>query len=136
MKVIDERAPSSIRKLAGLSYEDFLEALCRIALQKAWPERDALALSGCKDALDYLADVRMNDLKTHTELMQTRAVPWNCEPLLPPRECVAHLCTGIVRIVEESVAGSTGSTPNGRVSNKDAEEFRRNTAPRGRRTGR
>ena len=121
MRVADEHAPTASKKLASLSFEDFLEAICRIAMQKAWPDEGAVRAAGKDDALEYLLWARENDQKAHTSLLAERAVPWHKAPAINPSECVCHLAKGLIRRTE------TGAevTPNGKVSVKEARSFRK-----------
>ena len=46
MRVCDEQSSEGRLKVCHLSFEDFLEALTRCAICKAWPTRDELEASG------------------------------------------------------------------------------------------
>ena len=122
MKVIDERSIASQKKLAGLGFEDFLEALCRIAIMKAWPDDYDFKESGCKDGWQYVCELKANDPKTHAKLLKERQIPWNGEPWLFSHHCVSHLVCGLIRVIDTA----TSRNPNGRISLKEARDFKAN----------
>ena len=122
MKVVDERSSSSLKRLQAFSFEDFLEACCRLAVQKAWPADDVLIASGCADAMHYLAQLKMNDNKAYTKLLLSRQNAGS-EPMLPTIDCVQHLILSLIRVIEEGI-GTSGSQLNGQVSVKEAREFK------------
>uniref|UniRef100_A0A7S2NT92 Uncharacterized protein n=1 Tax=Haptolina brevifila TaxID=156173 RepID=A0A7S2NT92_9EUKA len=126
MKVIDENSPASRKRLGGLDFVDFLEALCRLALQKAWPSNDVLAKSDCVDALQYLTKLKVDDPAAHRALMEERAVPWDAEPFLRPAQCIENMVKGLIREVEE---GSGAKRLDGKVSIKEARAYRTVKAP-------
>ena len=121
MRVIDEYDAASIKKLASLSFEDWLECLCRLALQKAWPDESTMKAAGHDDALEYLVWARANNANALTVLIQQRAVPWHQPPPIPPCDCVRHLVKGLIRRCEKGAEVE----PNGKVTLQEARKFRK-----------
>ena len=121
MRVADEHHPSSAKKLASLTFEDFLECMCRVSAMKAWPDPEVVLASGKRDALEYLVWCKKNDFKNHETLMQTRAVPWNGTLHLQPAQCVDNLLRGVIRTIEEGAEVAL----NGNCSLKEVRDFRK-----------
>ena len=74
MRVVDEQDPRGRIMLTHLSFEDFLEALCRCATCKAWPTRDEVEAAGESSTGDYLRSLKVDDPEAYTKLLSTRAV--------------------------------------------------------------
>lgn len=129
--MIDELAPASLKRLAGLGWLDFLEAICRLALQKAWPSKDVLERSEQDDALEYLIRLRVDDPKAHRQLMEERSVAWDAEPFLPKMVCVDNMVKGLIRVFELGSQNELGpqKAPDGKVTLKEARIFRTRKAP-------
>ena len=96
MKVIDEQKDKSRVLLTHLSFEDWLEALCRLAVRKAFPTSDEIAKAECESAGEYIAQLKAESPDEYTKLNCSRASAWGSEPPEPPHRCVEHLCSLLV----------------------------------------
>ena len=96
MKVIDEQKDKSRVLLTHLSFEDWLEALCRLAVRKAFPTSADLAKGGegGETMGEYVRRLRVQD--DYHELLKARCRPWGVAPPEPPHRCVEHLCSLLV----------------------------------------
>ncbi len=93
---------ASERKLRNLFFEDFLEALVRIARLIALPTDEELADAGAADAGEYLLAMRA-DPKLLARFIEQHKMGWQREPRQATSRCVAHLISYIVHTVEESL---------------------------------
>lgn len=126
MMVIDgSTSERGRRKEAGLPYEGFLEALCRLSVLKALPLDDEIDRLGFSDAgalyvaVHKLGEVteRLNQdaLQEFKKALQGRVVPWGGEPLQPLSRAVAHLLAIIIRVID-----ARGNRDDLRISEKEA----------------
>eukprot|EP00966_Prymnesium_polylepis_P042623 990362-Prymnesium_polylepis.2 len=101
MRVIDESGDTKRPKLVQLSFEDFLEALVRIATMKSLPTDDEIEVMGACDGGQFLLMLR-EDPAMYDEFMESHDPAWG-EPLLQPADRSAdHLCTLLMRLVKGS----------------------------------
>ena len=91
---------------SNLTFEGFLEALCRISVLKALPTDEEITAAGAADAHEYLAQLKLNDEEGYKTLLRERRTAWGVDPSQPTWRCVAHLCAIIVRTMEEASAGA------------------------------
>jgi hypothetical protein len=118
MRVIDESSLKGRAKLLHLSFEDFLEALVRMACMKGLPFDEEIAESECVDAGEFILEL-MCYPKLYEAFCRERASGWDEEPLQPVARCLEHLIQVIVRTVE----GSTKGKDNMVLSETEAAEF-------------
>ena len=109
MRVIDDQSDLGRTKLMHLSFEDFLEALCRCAACKAWPTREEMEAAGATNAGAYLWDLRTNTPDEYMSLLSTRAVPWGSEPRQDLAACADHLCTVLVARCQRNSGANEGN---------------------------
>ena len=113
--VIDEMSKASQRRMAGLSFEDFLEALIRMALMKGWPPAYALKLGGDGfTAAEFLENLRETDFKAYDTLLKERSVPWDTLPFLANSVCVRNLIELMLRDVNR-YGSKPGKAPDAKV---------------------
>ena len=93
MWVVDEHAKVSKHKLSGLTFEDFLEAFIRVAIQKGWPSHRMLESGGFSEheVSDYMEKQRHDDPSAHQAKLEERSVRWDSAPYLPDTACVLNL---------------------------------------------
>jgi len=91
MVVVDE-AKHRVR-VASLSFEDFLEALCHIAAMKAWPTDDEVQEAGQPNAACFLLQLAAKP-EEHARYLHMHKVPWGSRLLrrVPLCRCIDHLC--------------------------------------------
>ena len=94
MLVIDTNKDNKSKvKRTHLGFEDFLEALCRLAALKALPTDEEIAESGYGNAGTHLINMAAVAPEAYERLLQERAVEWGQPPQLQPIErCVEHVC--------------------------------------------
>ena len=106
LRVVDEESERGKRKLSTLSFEDFLEALVRVATMKALPTRAELALLGARDAGTFLIDLRSNPTG-YAAFVKARERGWD-DPLRQPiHRCLEHLLSLIIRTIELGMPGGS-----------------------------
>lgn len=103
MWVVDEHSKVSQQKRSGLSFEDFLEAFIRVALNKGWPSHRMVVGAGFQEheVSDYIEKLRVTDRKRYEATIQERSVQWHTTPYLPYVDCVLNLlrwCVWNIRI--------------------------------------
>lgn len=111
--VIDEHDYQSQRKLAGLSFQDFLEAFVRISMMKAWPSDAMLQAYGMaypEQVPEFLAYLREADTRAFDAMLAERAVSWHQGPHVPDVECVRHLI-GVCNHEIKLIGRKTGDGP-------------------------
>ena len=104
MRVADEQSEMGRIKLTHLSFEDWLEALCRCALLKAWPTKDEVDKKRAEEEEaaeaisvgQYGWELRGNDPVAYESLLSTKSVKWGGEPLQHISACIDHLCTLLI----------------------------------------
>lgn len=119
MRVIDENAADSRAKLENLSFEDFLDALVRVATMKALPSEDELAEAGAPDAGLFLLDLRKRS-EDKQAWLEAHARRWD-EPLpMPIERAVHHLCMLMIRTIQATTAIAAGSKSAAMSKPRDA----------------
>lgn len=122
MWVVDETTKASQRRLAGLAFEDFLEALMRCARMKAWPSplsvREAgFPPEGTSEYIRSLPSIAMDTLCIE------RGVRWDETPYYTDVECARmciELCVHDVKCVRPGA-----SQTDGKVSLAHVRGFRK-----------
>ena len=105
MRVVDEAKASSRARMVHLTFEDFLEALVRVACMKSFPTDRQIEQAGCADAGHFLLQLQCYP-SLHAEFVAEHAQHWYSEPRQPACRCVDHLIALIIRTVEGSTEGS------------------------------
>ncbi len=103
MRVIDEYAKGSMIKVKNLSFEDFLEALVRVATMKALPTEEEVADAGCDDAGGFF--LKLKAAFKYDSFVRQNPQEWD-QPLRQPiHKCVDALITIIIRHIEDETRG-------------------------------
>ena len=68
MRTIDEQHDKSRTKMTHLSFEDFLEALCRCSVCKAWPTREEMEAAESANAGVHLLNLQRDDPVAYDKL--------------------------------------------------------------------
>ena len=93
MLTIDEQHEKSRIKWTHLSFEDFLEALCRLACLKAYPTDKEIEDYGAQDAPRYLHALEMDDPPEYERLQRMHGAQWGRpSDRQPVHRSVEHLC--------------------------------------------
>ena len=117
MRVVDESSDASRPKLVQLSFEDFLEALVRVATAKAMPTDADLEAAQYSDAGRYLLALR-DDPARHDAFLLSRNAHWTLPPLQPPWRQLEHLLSLVARLLK----GTSGDL---HVTQADIAAFRK-----------
>jgi len=110
MRYIDEESLKGKIKATQLSFEDFLEALCQLALLKSLPTDEEIAQTGEQEEIDFLDGgdclIYLHDCQpaVYEELMRAHPGSWGAAPRQPVQRCVDHAVTLAIRTVKLSVA--------------------------------
>lgn len=89
---------------SGLAFEDFLEAMVRVAGLKGLPDDDDIVSGGFRDAGEMMLYLRANDVPRY-ERTVLNCSQWGEEPLQPIARCVDHLLSIVVRQIEAKTSG-------------------------------
>ena len=90
MSCLDEQDEKMRTRWTHLAFEDFLEALCRLAALKALPTDEEIAEAGVSNAGTYLRQLKMSDADAYHMLLRTRAPEFGKPPLQPLPRAIDH----------------------------------------------
>ena len=128
MRTIDEQHDKSRIKMTHLSFEDFLEALCRLARLKAYPTDVEIEKAGVPDAPSYLAALAAEDMAAYDLFMRDRSAPWG-QPVERDRQpvdrFVEHLCHSLIWQVQ---GGTKRTASDYRVSEGQLKSYMKASA--------
>jgi len=95
MAVEDYQSHKGHHKNTVLPFEGFLEALCRVAAQKALATDEEVFMAGLEaDLPEYMHQLKMGDVESYNQLLDARKIPWcGAPPDDFPRavECVIRM---------------------------------------------
>ena len=80
MQTVNEQDTRARIKMTHLCFEDFLEALCRLAVLKALPTLDDLAEAECGDAGTFLLQSASGSPEQHNAFLAARKIAWGRLP--------------------------------------------------------
>ena len=87
MVVANYQTVEGRRREFTLTFEDFMEAMCRMSSLKALPTADELKAAGCTHAGQWVDEMRKQPL-FYQDRMETLATPWGTEPDKPVGDSV------------------------------------------------
>jgi len=124
MRVADETNIAERRKMCNLRFEDFLEALCRMATMKCMPTDDEVAQCGCSDGGHML--LSMNPAERRKFAIQ-RPQTWDGPMRQPIGRAMNHLITYMIRIIEDTVSVLWKAPQEGdlKLSRKEVQAFKK-----------
>ena len=120
MAVVNEGQRKSRIRLIHLNFEDFCEALVRMATMKALPFDEEISGAGCADAGEFLLELKQHPALYKAFLADHRQ-EWHKEPRQPADRCLEHLVSYIVRLVDTGTKGAV----DGAISMDEARQFHR-----------
>ena len=125
MRVIRESDTRGRAKLLQLTFEDFLEAVVRMASIKAMPLDKEVRVAGCIDAGEYLLRLQLSGrLKAIDDFLVSHDVPTGKPPIQPIHRSVEHLVTLILRSITTTMGRPTNATDL-KLSEGDLKAFHR-----------
>ena len=98
MYTIDEDHEKSRIKWTHLSFEDWLEALCRMARMKAFPNQEELDGAGFDDAPSYLNHLFQSDAAAYDDFLFKRQAEWGrpAKNEQPIPKLIEHIVTLLI----------------------------------------
>jgi hypothetical protein len=109
LRVVDEESERGKPKLSTLSFEDFLEALVRVATMKALPTYAELALLGARDAGTFLIGLRAKNPTGYSAFVKARERGWEDTLRQPIQRCLEHLLSLLLRTIEYGLPSAVTS---------------------------
>lgn len=98
MLAVDE---TDVAKQTQLSFEDFLEALARVAGLKVWPTDDEVAAYGYGNSGTHLLRLESESPVAFAAMMRYRDPQWGAAPVRQSlARCVDHLCQWLIVILQ------------------------------------
>ena len=125
MRASDEQLDKSRILLTHLSFEDFLEAVCRLAARKAFPTAQEIQDVGddrITNAGQYLIRLRELAPDEHDSLIRARQQAWGLEPLQPFSLCIDHMCSLLMATCQSLAARAGGGVDSLSVSGRSVNE--------------
>ena len=105
-----------------LFFEDFLEAIVRLAGMVSLPTDEEIRTAGAADAGEFLISLEAADSAAYRHFVDTHRQDWRHEPKQMIWRCVSHLLSYIVRTVETNQFGEHGQKDL-TVSRLEAADF-------------
>ena len=96
-------------KWTHLSFEDFLEALCRVAVLKAFPTAEEIAEVGMPDAPRYLRHLAVEHPLAYDRLLRERRSSWG-KPSATTHEAVSKCVEHVLHILVVACQDGTPAT--------------------------
>ena len=106
MRVVDEQTDLGRIKVTHLTFEDFLEAICRCSVCKAWPTRAEIADAGTGNAGVHMLHLKSEDPDMYDALLATRSVPFGRAPSMAMATCVEMMCELLIVTCKQRRGGS------------------------------
>lgn len=124
MSVVDGRTHKGKHKESFLPFEGFLEAICRVAVLKAFPTDAEIRNAGCAHAGAYLDQLEEEDSEAYEELIESRNTDFGDEPDYQPiHRCVAHLIEMMIYRIEKLCGGQGDDANTLTISELDARKW-------------
>ena len=104
--MIDDENVKTRVKLTHMTFEDWLEAVCRLAAHKALPTDEQLVASECDSAGEYLRQMKADNPETYQSLILAGARPWGSAPTMRIERCIEHMCNILVVTAQQGKGDS------------------------------
>ena len=115
---------SSLLKLRNMYFEDFLEALVRVACVMALPNDEEIEEAKALDAGEFLLElVSSGESGELNEFVEARRIGWVHEPRQSAHRCVSHLLALIMRTVERNTSRGLHGKANMVLNEGEVKEF-------------
>lgn len=125
MRVADESDAKERRKLANMRFEDFMEAIVRMATMKCVPTDEEVEQAGFDDGGQLLLALRSNPSEDKA-FRSVRPAVWNMPLRQPIWRCAHHLLCFFARIIELRVHGVNVYSHNLKLSQREVTNFKKN----------
>ena len=126
IRTASDYSAASISKVRNMMFEDFLEALVRVASVIALPTDVEVKQAGAEDAGEFLIELINGVLPHHLKaFVDARRVAWLHEPRQAVHRCVAHLLSLIMRTVERNTSRVSHGKANMIVDSGEIFDFAR-----------
>ena len=113
----------SERAMRCLYFEDFLEAMIRVACVVALPTDEEVREAAADDAGVYLLTYQESSPVEFTRFVQERKVVWHREPRQKVWRCLDHLMQYVVRLVESHTSRESHGRADMLISDSEAAQF-------------
>ncbi|KOO26628.1 camp-dependent protein kinase regulatory subunit [Chrysochromulina tobinii] len=127
IRCCDDYSNASERALRNLSYQDFLEAIVRLAAILALPTDEEIAEAHAADGGQYLLTLEEQATTEFRRFVHQRKQPLERATASGPRQpiarCVDHLMHYVARIVEANTSREGDGAPNLEISQLEAANF-------------
>lgn len=100
----DDYSEASERNLCNLFFEDFLEAIVRVACVMALPTDEEIKEAGAEDGGQFLLWYEAAAPREFENFVLQRKQPWHREPRQKVWRCLDHFLTYIARLVETNTS--------------------------------
>ena len=88
--------------MRNLLFEDFLEAIVRVAALIALPTLEEIEVAGAADAGEFLLELRRLVPPAYSELLVHRANHWSDHPRQRIHKCIGHLLSLVQRVLKQN----------------------------------
>ncbi len=113
MAVVDTSTFRGVTRANNLPFEGFLEALCRVAALKGWPQAWEMSTLGFEDCAQFVEYLNAMDPDRWPAMRHERRIAWGDEPVTPVAEAVRHMLS-LIRAAVLTPPRTTG-TANARA---------------------
>ena len=107
MRVAVEKTTPGRAKLLQLSFEDFLEALVRVAVTKALPTDDECKAAVAADGGELMMRLHAGEQSVLVAFVDAHDVAWGVRQVQRPDRAVHHLVTWMLRRIDGKPSGPT-----------------------------
>jgi hypothetical protein len=117
MWAFDDGSVAARRKVTNLWFEDFLEAIVRVATMKSLPDMQEVIYAGFSDCGEYLMELKATGEKielrdcvvsaAYDKFCQEHPASWDKKPAMDTEDLVEHMCMFIKRTIETKLGKPT-----------------------------
>ena len=117
MWAFDDGSVAARRKVTNLWFEDFLEAVVRVATMKSLPDMQEVIYAGFSDCGEYLMELKATGEKielrdcvvsaAYDKFCQEHPASWDKKPSMDTEDLVEHMCMFIKRTIETKLGKPT-----------------------------
>ena len=128
MRIVDER--KSAARVQQLNFDEFLEALIRVAAFKAIPLDEEVYDAGCEDAGELMIRRQSLPPAQQAKLIEANMRDWD-DPLPQPMSSLLEgLLSYVIRVMERAVYGDNCTKYDGKISLNEVKKFKESVQPK------